>query len=323
MNNIVCRICGGNIDDKLIVKEMMFGTRKNYTYHHCAHCEALQIENPIEDIDELYPKNYRSFSSAAGGIKGKIKRYLIRNSVRNEVEKNTLFSGICNMGEHLAARSLKNRIKNTTEILDVGCGTGELIEALSTIGFENVSGVDPYIEKEKSNTAWPIKKAFITDLDESKKYDVIMLHHSFEHMAKPLEILQKLSKLIKAEGFILIRIPVCDCIAFDRYKENWIQLDAPRHVFLHTNKSMELLAEKSGLIIDEIVNDSTAFGFLGSEQYQNNIAQNEPQSFFKPFYKKIFSKPFSSDQLHQFSKDATLANQQGRGDQRIYILRHP
>jgi ubiquinone/menaquinone biosynthesis C-methylase UbiE len=274
------------------------------------------------DIDLLYPTNYRSFSSAKNTFAGKIKRKLIKNSVANELGISNIFSRKLNMGVHMAARSLRNKIDKETKILDVGCGSGELIEALSSLGYKNVSGVDPYIDNDINFSGWSIKKDFITELNEDQKYDVIMLHHSFEHMSNPEDVLCKIQKLLSPNGICLIRIPVADSYAYEYYRENWVQLDAPRHVFLHTNKSMAFLAEKVGLKVDEIINDSINFSFIGSEQYKRGISLTSPQSYFKPFYKKIFSKSiFSSKELIQFSERAIKINSEGKGDQRIYILK--
>lgn len=323
MPQLNCRICGAHFLNKIIEgREMMFGTRKRYQYFTCSNCNALQIQAPVRDMNLLYPADYYSFSSLGKGLKNKIKRKFIKNSVANEIGLGNIFSRRLNMGAHMAARSLKNRIEKNTKILDVGCGSGELIEALSSLGFTNVSGVDPYIENDVNRNGWSIKKAFITELDNSHKYDVIMLHHSFEHMANPEQVLNKIQQLLKPNGICLIRIPVADSYAFEHYQENWVQLDAPRHVFLHTNKSMKILAGKSGLNVDEITNDSINFSFIGSEQYKRGISMAAPESYFKPFYKKIFSKSiFSSEELNNFSKKANQVNSEGKGDQRIYILK--
>ena len=302
---------------------MMFGTRKCYQYFMCENCGALQIETPIEDSNLLYPTNYRSFSSAKKSFSGKIKRRLVKNSVANELGTGNSFSKKVNMGPHIAARSLKNRLQRETKILDVGCGSGELIEALSAVGYKNVSGVDPYIDHDINPKGWSIKKAFITDFNNADKYDVIMLHHSFEHMSNPEEVLQKIQRLLAPDGICIIRIPVCDSYAFEYYRENWVQLDAPRHVFLHTNTSINYLVKKVGLKVEEIINDSINFSFIGSEQYKRGISLNSPDSFFKPFYKKIFSKGiFSSKELIEFSDKAAKVNTEGKGDQRVYILKH-
>jgi predicted SAM-dependent methyltransferase len=77
-------------------------------------------------------------------------------------------------------------------------------------------------------------------------WDIITLNHVFEHLDNPLEILHNLNKLLSIKGKLLLRFPVIDSFAFEKYKENWVQFDAPRHVNLFTRKSIALLVEKAG-----------------------------------------------------------------------------
>jgi 2-polyprenyl-3-methyl-5-hydroxy-6-metoxy-1,4-benzoquinol methylase len=76
-----------------------------------------------------------------------------------------------------------------------------------------------------------------------------MLHHSFEHMDNPCGVLKQIDKLLNPDGELLIRIPVSDSFAWRKYGVDWFQLDAPRHFFLHTTKSIALLAKNSGFVL--------------------------------------------------------------------------
>ena len=76
-----------------------------------------------------------------------------------------------------------------------------------------------------------------------------MFNHSFEHMENPFEVMNQSNRLLNKNKFLLVRIPVADSYAFKHYRENWCSLDAPRHLFLHTKKSIELLAKQSGFEI--------------------------------------------------------------------------
>jgi len=53
----------------------------------------------------------------------------------------------------------------------------------------------------------------------------------------------------KFEYKLLITIPLVDSYAWDKYGVHWYQINAPRHFCFHTQKSMELLASKTGIKI--------------------------------------------------------------------------
>src|SRR6185312_6539918 len=91
------------------------------------------------------------------------------------------------------------------------------------------------------------------------EFDFVMLNHSFEHMAEPLYVLKEIYRLLKRDRVALIRIPVVPSYAWRTYGVNWVQLDAPRHLFLHSVSSMKFLSEKAGFETQEIVYDSSDF----------------------------------------------------------------
>lgn len=73
-------------------------------------------------------------------------------------------------------------INYNSKILDVGCGVGNYLLALKRIGFKNLIGVDPYINKEITDGDVKIYKKTINELTDSQKHDFIMFNHSFEHI---------------------------------------------------------------------------------------------------------------------------------------------
>lgn len=62
------------------------------------------------------------------------------------------------------------------------------------------------------------------------------------------------------------RLNGVDSHAWNHYREHWFQLDAPRHFYLHSLRSMQILCEKSDLRIDRVVYDSRESQFWASEQ---------------------------------------------------------
>lgn len=201
--------------------------------------------------------------------------------------------------------------KNST-ILDVGCGDGYLLKLLYDIGWKKLYGVDLYGEGYK-NDEIAIQTGTIFDI--YGQFDLIMFHHSFEHMEQPFEIMKKVYSLLKGKNsYCMICIPISTCYAFERYKENWVQLDAPRHFFLHSPDSMELIAKNSDLQIDKIIYDSNSFQIIGSQMYEQGELGIERRTL-----KNTVKYAFKS--IMKYSREAELLNQKARGDQAIFLLR--
>ena len=72
---------------------------------------------------------------------------------------------------------------------------------------------------------------------------------------------------------------------------NWFQVDAPRHFFLHTTKSIAILAKEANLEIENIIFDSTHSQCYMSEKYLQDIplldTPNKNLDSFVPHFKKL------------------------------------
>jgi SAM-dependent methyltransferase len=214
--------------------------------------------------------------------------------------------------------SLKEKILDInfkSKILDFGCGNGKLLQNLQYFGFQNLTGADAFIEK---NIFYPnginIYKRPLNEIEPF--FDLIMLHHSFEHLPDPLETLQEIYRLLAKNKFCLIRIPVVN-YAWEKYGVNWVQLDPPRHLFLYTEKSLRLLAEKAGFTVEKVVYDSEEFQFWASEYYKRDIAMNDPNWFKLNFDESLFTE----NQFNEWKREAKKLNEEKKGDQACFYLR--
>jgi hypothetical protein len=144
-----------------------------------------------------------------------------------------------------------------------------------------------------------------------------MFHHSFEHLADPAETLRQVEARLAPGGRCLIRLPLADSEAWAQYGVDWVQLDAPRHLFLHTRRSLALLAEGAGLEIEAVEHDSYALQFWGSEQYRRDIPLMSEQS-----YRWGAGAPvFTTEQIAGWATESERLNREGRGDQAAVYLR--
>jgi 2-polyprenyl-3-methyl-5-hydroxy-6-metoxy-1,4-benzoquinol methylase len=314
---MICRICQSKKAHKEYkVKEMMFGLRDEFVYFKCSDCGCLQIKDIPQEMVKYYPSNYYSIAAAPekySSIGHMIGRARTRYAIFNEgILGKLLYSRF----PHIALRSLSHvNITIESRILDIGCGSGNALYSMKLFGFKNLLGIDPNIGKDITYAnGLNILKKQIFDIDG--QFDIIMLHHSFEHIDTPIETIQAISKLLAPEGVCIIRIPIVDSWAWETYGPNWVQIDAPRHFFLHSKKSMNVIAQKAGLCIKEIVYDSTEFQFWGSEQYKKGIPRNADNSYFVNPSKSMFTKK----QMNLFKQKAKILNSEQKGDQSAFYL---
>ncbi|MBC2717411.1 MAG: class I SAM-dependent methyltransferase [Desulfobacteraceae bacterium] len=215
---------------------------------------------------------------------------------------------------------IRTGITTNSRILDIGCGDGSLLFQMREMGFKNLTGVDRYINFE--NVQYKRIKFFnkdISALSYSAKpaFDLVMLHHSFEHMRGQFETLNHIKNLLSDHGSVVIRIPVVPSFAWRKYGTNWFALDAPRHFFLHTEHSMQLVAEKTGFTIMNRYCDASPQTLWASEQYTKNIPFMDDRSLRFGLDKSIFTKK----DLEGFVAKAQELNKSQDGDTACFILK--
>lgn len=316
--SIFCEICGNeNRFNHFKVKENMIGLNELFTYTECLDCGCLQLRDIPSDYTKYYDKNYYSMnSSEEGWIK---KRLKIRRFDFAQGKKSIL-------GWILSKKYGRPPLMNwldeinlnfNDKILDVGCGHGHLLKDLFNYGFKDLTGIDVFIKTEINyGPKFRILKKNIFDLEG--EYDFIMLHHSFEHMQYPAKVFGALKSKLKKGKNLLIRIPLADSYAWKTYGINWVSLDAPRHIFLHTKKSIELLTKFADFSINKIKYDSTSFQFWASEQYKKGIPLFSENSYLiNPAKSFIGNKEIMS-----WESEANRLNQISLGDQACFFLTH-
>ena len=136
------------------------------------------------------------------------------------------------------------------KILDVGCGHGWLISALSKKW--NKHGAD--VSRFASENASKYGKIFIGDLKNfrEKNFDFITALHIIEHHPKPENFLLKLKKLLKKNGKLIIETPDFDSAAARKFKNNFRLLKDKTHISLFSQDSLIRFVRKYGFDIFDI-----------------------------------------------------------------------
>ena len=297
----ICEICHAKDFSSIEAKERMFGTGDTFVYAECNSCKSLFLLDPPTDLSKYYPSNYYSFgqfnsSNPLLGLMKKLryKAFTFGISIRPPVYFNWL-------------SPLK--LTKNSKIADIGCGNGQLLAELSYCGFQSLHGYDPFVEEKFISERFSIRKKDFFEIDET--YDLVMFHHSFEHLPNPMEVFEKLVKILNPDGEVLIRVPVTDGQVWKDEKEYWFQLDAPRHLFIPNTKSMQILGERFGLELFNTTFDSMDSQFWGTALYKKG----------KPLMGSNIEKEFSKEELADFRKKANHYNKEKIGDQACFYFR--
>lgn len=320
--HMICRVCGNRSANRSYrFHEMMFGTGDVFDYFKCGRCGCLQIQKEPEDPAKYYPTCYYAFQSPGRLFDNPIKAFFKHQRSKARLGPinpiRSLLAAVYRPPDyfHWFERA---GVTLTSNILDVGCGNGSLLVRLRKDGFVHLTGADPHIARSVvyANGVRLLKKK----MDEMEgSFDFIMLHHCFEHMPDPLSVLMHLHRLLPPRRYTLIRIPVAGTWAWRHYGGNWVQLDAPRHMYLHTEASVKILAEKTGFQLSEVVYDSTEFQFWGSEQCLRGIPLRGSHSLAQNRHVSTFT----GDELRAFKRRARELNENRDGDQACFFFYRP
>jgi len=265
-----CRVCSGAVDFAWTVREMMVGTRDSFDYYECRDCGCLQIGRIPLDLeryygDAYYTRNKRLHRLRPGGLFGLRRRWtrlrLFESGFARAVSgrRYARFEWFRRTGTSLGDK-----------ILDVGCGSGRLLRRLYVEGFERLTGIDARLENGLRE-ADGLDFGCVSLEGHRGCYRLVMSHHSFEHMEDPVRGFAAFARLVEPGGTLLLRLPIADCWARRHYGSNWVQIDAPRHLHLHTRRSIEILAEHAGFRVAHVADDSGPFQIWGSELYRRDI----------------------------------------------------
>jgi len=320
-----CKCCGDSSPPaSLTAREMMYGTRQVFVYRICAACESLQIADIPDDLSLHYRSTYPSWPAIPSYVRarhGFLQRRVRRWRTQHALGRHnpigawmTAWYGPPEFPFDWAwIRATNTSVDDV--VLDYGCGTGSLLYRLRVNGFTRLFGYDKYAPEACSDPDLRISDRVPTDL--VGRCDLVMSHHALEHMPDPLATLHELSTFLAPDGALLVRIPIASSYAARHYGPDWVQLDAPRHLVIPSERGLRSMATRAGLDVVDVWYDSTAFQFVGSEQYRRDIPMYDEERSW------LLGRPstISAEVRAGFATRSARLNDEGLGDQACFILR--
>lgn len=298
-----CKICKEILIKPIEIKESMFGTWESFKYAHCAKCKCLQIIDIPANLQSYYKSDYYSWSQLPQKPNNKEISKLERSIASTTFNPHDRYSFFGTL-----------KIAKEAKILDIGCGNGFFLFPLQYLGYKNLTGLDPFIEKNiHYSESYKVLKDEISNLKD--QYDFIFLNHSFEHIPDQNKTMSELKKILNPNGAIILRVPLSDGFAYEEYQQFWWQLDPPRHLYLHSKGSIQFLADQSQLKVSKIIYDSTDVQFLHSELIKQGHPIMDHHKVIKKNLKTKMSKVYNKYRANKLNKKQ-------KGDQAAFIITH-
>ncbi|MBI2572513.1 class I SAM-dependent methyltransferase [Candidatus Woesearchaeota archaeon] len=134
-------------------------------------------------------------------------------------------------------------------ILDVSCGTGNLLQELSQRDYQNLQGVDysskmVEIAQAKLKGIATIQKADVHHLPfKDNTFDYVVSTEAFHHYHNQQKAIQELARVTKSQGKVI----VCDINFSFKIIHRLFHRFEPGHVKINSKEEFKILFEKAGL----------------------------------------------------------------------------
>lgn len=229
-----CRICGSGA--------VLPVYRKNeYDLARCRSCKTVFVVDP-PSTDELS----RLYSFDSGYHLG-----------FREDEAREERAGV----EARERAELLGRHESPGRLLDIGCSAGHFLSAARDRGWDTV-GVELSGDTAELARKWFALEIHTGDIanaplaDES--FDAVTMWDVFEHLADPIAKLQRIRRLLRPGGLLLILTPNVEglfpklSLLSSPITGEWTHPEPPHHLFQFSKRSLRLVLARHGFQVVEI-----------------------------------------------------------------------
>ena len=207
-------------------------SKEKFTIVSCETCD-FTFTNPRPKDESLggYYKSdmYISHTNSSNGLFNWMYQTVRKYAIGTKL---TLLKSVTNSGYHL----------------DIGCGTGEFLNACQQTGFK-AEGVEPSkLAREQSINNYNLSVSENTNLEQFKDdtFDSISMWHVLEHVPNLIKTITEFKRILNKNGKVIIAVPNHKSWDSSYYSEFWAAWDVPIHLWHFSKETIKLLFNKNG-----------------------------------------------------------------------------
>ncbi len=199
-----------------------------------------------EDFELVYNEKYDLYKTSP--IPENLESYYESEDYISHTDaKTSLIDKLYQIVKKITIKSKTNLLSKITEgtdrsILDIGCGTGSLLQSLKVNSW-NTKGIEPN-EGARARAEEKGVTCFSHSKQLNEKFDVISMWHVLEHVPN-LEIqFNELKRLLNSKGKVIIAVPNFKSYDASFYGKFWAAFDVPRHIWHFSENAISKLADE-------------------------------------------------------------------------------
>lgn len=237
MEEVTCALCGADDAREVVLAPDIQMHRMDVSSRivRCRRC-GFVYQNPrptAEELVEHYPDDYELYSAPV--LRGGNAR-LLNLAYGYGMRKRTAFVTRAMAGGRL---------------LDVGCGAGIFLDAMQRLPGWQVEGLElkeSVAEAVSKRLNIPVFGGTLEGASyPAESFDAVTMFDVLEHVLDVNATLKEVARILRPGGVFVARVP--NWSSFDRslFDSAWAGYDAPRHIYVFSQRTLTALLEKQGL----------------------------------------------------------------------------
>jgi 2-polyprenyl-3-methyl-5-hydroxy-6-metoxy-1,4-benzoquinol methylase len=217
----------------LDISQTFHGPR--FSLHSCNACGlSYTFPTPTKDLlDKIYSGEY----------------WIREKTVQKQGAVVTLVHKFNELRLVATVKPLLRRLPPGAQVLEVGCGSGQLAACLKKKGL-NVEVTDisrDILDEIKRLHSIDGYCGSLEEIEFSHVYDAIILNNVLEHLPDPVQTLKRAEQLLTPRGLVFIEVPNIASFQFKLFKRFWFPLQIPQHLFHFSPASLQMISHQASL----------------------------------------------------------------------------